>query len=93
MAPRRRHCPPTWWVPGPVTAARSCADIRGRGPGVVQGTYRAAMVAGSHMKLAAGQTSVPAILWEVFATGDHNGPNGNTALTIVPGDCLVGLPS
>jgi hypothetical protein len=86
--------PADWWVPGLVTAARSCADIRASGPGVsAGGTYRAAMVAGSHMKLADGQTSPPAILWEVFATGDHNAPNGNTALTIVPGDCLVGLPS
>jgi hypothetical protein len=85
--------PADWWVPGLVQAAKTCGDNQHAGqPGVVQGgIYRAAMVAGSHNKLASGQASSAGIFWEVFATDDQNAPNLSTAHTIVAGDCLTGL--
>lgn len=82
--------PADWWVPGLVTANKTCTDPRqgheGQ-PGVTQaGIYRAAMLAGSHKALASGEIGSAAAMWQVFATGDQS----HTAFTVVTGDCLVG---
>jgi hypothetical protein len=89
--PELAKLPSDWWIPGLVQATKTCPDVQKGGPGIVAGgIYRAAMVAGTHTKLAAGQTSSPSILWEVFATGDQNAPDLRTAHTVIAGDCLMG---
>lgn len=82
--------PANWWVPGLVTANKTCGSATQPGqPGVVQGgTYRAAMLAGSHMKLADGVTGAPSNMWLVFATGTQQYTTGEV---VVMGDCLTGL--
>jgi hypothetical protein len=84
--------PADWWVPGLVKASKTCGSATQPGqPGVVEGgIYRAAMLAGSHMKLADGQTSAPPIMWLVFATGVQQFTTGEVVVT---GDCLVGISS
>lgn len=81
--------PADWWVPGLVTANKTCGSATHAGqPGVVQGgVYRAAMLVGSHMKLATGVTGDASNIWIVFATGAQQ---YTTPQVVVMGDCLTG---
>lgn len=83
--------PSDWWVPGQVTANKTCTDARAAfagQPGVTQGgVYRASVLAGGHMKLMTGQTGDPSVMWEVFATGQQQ---FTTPIVVVSGDCLTG---
>lgn len=82
--------PTDWWVPGIVNAIKTCTDARptfAGQPGITQGgAYRAAMVAGSHMKLASGQTGDASNMWIITGTGDQT----YTAHSVVTGDCITG---
>lgn len=81
--------PADWWTPGLVTANKTCGSATQPGqPGVVQGgTYRAAMLSGTHMKLADGVTGAPSVMWLVFASGAQQYTTGEV---VVMGDCLTG---
>lgn len=80
--------PADWWVPGLVVANKTCANAYNAAqPGIVQGgIYRAAMVAGSHMAIASGQTGSAGSVWSVFAADD---PWMGARIPIA-GDCLTG---
>jgi hypothetical protein len=82
--------PADWWVPGLVTAAKTCSSaINSSQPGVVAGgVYRASMQAGSHIALTSGQVGLSSNLWNVYATGDLE---FKTRGVVVTGDCLKGL--
>lgn len=81
--------PANWWVPGLVVANKTCANaVSSNGPGVTEGgVYRAALVAGSHMKLATGVTGDPSNMWQTYASGDLG---YSAAHGVVTGDCLTG---
>jgi Calx-beta domain len=79
--------PGNWWLPGMVTASKTCSDaINSANPGVTQGKiYNARMLIGSHMTLSTGQSGSSASMWIVTLPGLLTGYP-----SVVTGDCLTG---
>jgi hypothetical protein len=88
LPPANMGLPADWWVPGLVTANKTCPNAYdATKPGVTQGAvYRAGMMIGTHTALAPGVTGSAGAVWTVFAAGD---PWQGARLT-VRGDCLTG---